>query len=172
MSAKIRRNGVPGAGRSPETDDDGAPRMATVADFDVPTAATGKRLPKNKKGVTEGRGHAGAVTSRSGTINLKTVAQACLDEGLDPAAEIARVLNTKVPARDRSGNVVMGEDGKPVMIDLIDPDTKVRTLTELLQYNQPKLKAIEMKVSGSLEMTSEEIDQRLSTLLAKAVTKK
>ena len=57
------------------------------------------------------------------------------------------------------------------MIDLIDPDTKVRTLTELLQYNQPKLKAIEMKISGSLEMSSEEIDARLTALLAKAVSK-
>ncbi len=153
--------------RQAEEDEDGAPLLATTAGFDLPAPA-GRRLPKNSRGVIEGRGHAGLVTSRQGTINLKTVAQACLDEGLDPAAEIARVLRTKVPARDRSGNVVMGDDGKPVMIDLIDPDTKVRTLTELLQYNQPKLKAVEMKISGTLEMTSEEIDARLTALLSKA----
>lgn len=151
-----------------EADDDGAPLLATSATFDMP-APTGRRLPKNRKGVVEGRGIVGQQSSRKGTINLKSVAQACIDEGLDPAAEIARVLRTKVPARDRSGSVIVGDDGKPVMIDLIDPDTKVRTLTELLQYNQPKLKAVEMKVSGTLEMSSEEIDARLSALLAKAV---
>jgi len=156
--------------RRPETDDDGAPLLATTASFDMP-APTGRRLPKNAKGVVEGRGIAGQQANRSGTINLKSVAQACIDEGLDPAAEIARVLRTQVPARDRSGAVIVGEDGKPVMIDLIDPDTKVRTLTELLQYNQPKLKAIEMKISGTLEMSSEEIDARLTALLAKAVSK-
>lgn len=156
--------------RRPETDEDGAPLLATPASFDLPMP-TGRRRPKNSDGVVVGRGTAGQVTSRKGTVNLKSVAQACIDEGLDPAAEIARVLRTRVPARDRSGAVIVGDDGKPVLVDLIDPDTKVRTLTELLQYNQPKLKAVEMKVSGTLEMSSEEIDARLSALLAKAVSK-
>jgi hypothetical protein len=153
--------------REAETDDDGAPLMATSSAFEVPSVPSGRRLAKNKAGVMEGRATAGQVTSRKGTINLKSVAQACMDEGLDPAAEIARVLRTKVPARNRAGEIMMGDDGKPVMVDLIDPDTKIRTLTELLQYNQPKLKAVEMTVKTDL--SEDEIDQRLTALLAKAV---
>jgi hypothetical protein len=55
-----------------------------------------------------------------------------------------------------------------VLVDLIDPDTKLRTLTQLLEYNQPKLKAVEMKISGTLDLTSEELDQRLTAMLSKA----
>jgi hypothetical protein len=42
-------------------------------------------------------------------------------------------------------------------------------LNELLQYTQPKLKSVEMKVSGALELTSEQLDSRLNMLLAKAM---
>jgi hypothetical protein len=165
MSGKIRKS-AKGISRSAETDDDGAPLLATSAAFDMPTRPV--RLSK-KRGVVEGRGTAGQVSSRSGTINLKSVAQACIDEGLDPAAEIAKALKAQRPATDRSGNVVVGDDGKPVMVPLVDADTKIRVLTELLQYNQPKLKAVEMKVSGTLEMTADEIDNRISELLVKAL---
>jgi hypothetical protein len=117
----------------------------------------------------EPREHAASVTSkRPGRINLKHVAEALLDEGLDPAAEIARVLTEKVPARDRQGMTVVDENGEPVMIDAVDPDTRLRVLNEMLQYIQPKLKAVEVKMSGNLELSSEQLDQRLQTLLAKA----
>jgi len=72
---------------------------------------------------------------------------------------------------DAKGAQVFDKDGRPVTVGLVDTDTKIRTLTELLQYNQPKLKAVEMKISGSLEMTGDELDQRLSALLSKAVSK-
>jgi hypothetical protein len=161
--AGLIRKGSKRVGRSAEEDDDGAPLMATSAAFDAPT----QPIRRARKNGGEGRGHAGLVTSKTGTINLKSVAQACMDAGLDPAVEIARVLAEKVPARSRSGEIMMGEDGKPIMVDLIDPDTKIRTLTELLQYNQPKLKAVEMTVKTDL--SEDEIDQRLTALLAKAV---
>lgn len=155
--------------QAPETDEDGAPLLSTAAAFEMPMPTGARSRKKSASGGVSGRGTAGQVTSRRGTINLKSVAQACIDEGLDPASEIARVLCAKVPALNRAGNVIMAADGKPLMVDMIDPETKVRTLTELLQYNQPKLKAVEMKVSGTLEMSSEEIDARLAALLAKAV---
>lgn len=113
--------------------------------------------------------HAGLVASKiPGKINLKAVAEACMDEGLDPAAEIARVLNELTPLT-KNGNAVIGEDGKPIMVPLVDPDTRLRTLNELLQYVQPKLKSVEVKMSGALELSNEQLDQRLAALIAKAV---
>lgn len=103
-----------------------------------------------------------------GRISLRAVADACVDAGLDPAAEIVRVLQTKKQATDRWGNPVFDEDGKPVEVDQIDSDTRLRTLNELLQYTQPKLKAVEVKMSGTLEIPSEQLDQRLAALIAKA----
>jgi hypothetical protein len=44
-------------------------------------------------------------------------------------------------------------------------------LNEMLQYTQPKLKSVEMKVSGQLELTNEQLDSRLTMLLSRAVSK-
>ena len=51
----------------------------------------------------------------------------------------------------------------------LDADVRVRMLSEILNYTQPKLKAVEVKMSGSLELTSEQLDQRLGALLQKAM---
>jgi hypothetical protein len=166
MASKMGRGTEIKALRTAETDDDGAPLLATSSAFDssVPVGQARKR--------NTGHGHAGRMTSKKkGGINLKTVAQACIDEGLDPAVEIARVLATKVPVLDRKGKQKLDENGKPMTVDLIDPDTKLRTLTQLLEYNQPKLKSIEHNVSGTVDLTAEQLDQRIAALLAKAVTK-
>ena len=104
-----------------------------------------------------------------GRISLRAVADACVDAGLDPAAEIVRVLQTKKQATDRWGNPLTDPDGNPIEVDQIDADTRLRTLNELLQYTQPKLKAVEVKMSGTLEIPSEQLDQRLQALIAKAV---
>ena len=63
---------------------------------------------------------------------------------------------------------MLDENGNPVEVDQIDSDTRLRTLNELLQYTQPKLKAVEVKMSGTLEIPSEQLDQRLAALIAKA----
>lgn len=105
----------------------------------------------------------------NGRINLRAVADACVDAGLDPAAEIVRVLQSQKPVLDRSGNPVLDADGEQVFVDEIDMDTRLRTLNELLQYTQPKLKAVEVKMSGSLELPAEQLDARLQALIAKAV---
>jgi hypothetical protein len=68
----------------------------------------------------------------------------------------------------RGGNPVLTENGEAVMVDALDADTKLRTLNEMLQYTQPKLKAVELKVSGALDLTSEQLDVRLAALIAKA----
>lgn len=138
------------------------PRMATAADLEAAgpntTSTHARQISYSKKG--------GAVDLKH-RINLKAVAEACIDEGLDPAVEITRALNKQIPLI-KNGQQVFDDQGLPVMVHLVDPDTRLRTLNELLQYTQPKLKAVEVKMSGSLELTSEQLDQRLAMLLARA----
>lgn len=140
---------------------------------DVPKLATSQDLLGANPpltGTSHVRSKAGRAKSSQGpgTISLRTVAEACIAAGLDPAEAIAKALTTRVQARDRMGQLVYDDDGRPVLIDAVDPDTRLRTLQELLQYTQPKLKAVEVKMSGHLELSSEQLDQRLAALLAKA----
>lgn len=97
------------------------------------------------------------------------VSEALVEEGLDPAIEFARILR---------GRPLVDDDGKPVIDPVtgeqarryeLDADVRVRMLSEILNYTQPKLKAVEVKMSGSLELTSEQLDQRLGALLQKAM---
>ncbi len=134
--------------------------MATMDDLAFPT------------GAKTGRTHAKQITSqkkgRDMRINLKAVAEACIEEGLDPAVEIAKALKATIPMM-RNGMQVFDENGVAVMVPLLDVDTRMRTLNEFLQYTQPKLKSVEVKMSGSLDLTSEQLDNRLNMLLAKAM---
>jgi hypothetical protein len=135
------------------------PKLATLEDLDVPTAAkTGRRHAIQRSSKLPGR------------INLKAVADALADAGLDPTEEMIRILQKEVPVFTPTGKPLIDpKTKKQMMRPAVDDDTKLRTLNELLQYTQPKLKAMEMKVSGSLELTAEELDQRLALLLSKAV---
>lgn len=135
------------------------PRMATSADLE---AAGANLTSTHARQISSSTKHHGA-----NRINLKAVAEACIDEGLDPAVEITKALNKQIPLI-KNGQQVFDDKGLPVMVHLVDPDTRLRTLNELLQYTQPKLKAVEVKMSGSLELTSEQLDQRLAMLLARA----
>lgn len=151
----------------------GSRKTRLVEPGDVPKLATSQDLlganpPQTGRAHVKKASASGRISKGPGTINLKTVAEACIAAGLDPAEAIAKALTTQVQARDRMGSPVFDDKGKPVMVDAVDPDTRLRTLQELLQYTQPKLKAVEVKMSGSLELTSEQLDQRLSSLLAKA----
>jgi len=138
------------------------PQLATVQDLQgANEPVTGRRHAINRSLSSKG----GAARVR---INLKMVSEALIEEGLDPAVELVRILKAQVPLTTRGGAPVLDSKGKPVMVDAIDPDVKLRTLHEIIQYTQPKLKAVEMKVSGSLELTSEQLDQRLAALMAKA----
>lgn len=135
------------------------PRMATVDDLEAAGANTSSTHARQISSSTK---HQSAHR-----INLKAVAEACIDEGLDPAVEITKALNKQIPLI-KNGQQVFDDNGLPVMVHLVDSDTRLRTLNELLQYTQPKLKAVEVKMSGSLELSSEQLDQRLSALIAKA----
>lgn len=116
-----------------------------------------------------GRKHLNQRTARDvSRINLKAVAEALVDEGLDPATEIARVLRGRPVLDDEGNEVIDPVTGHPVMEHLIDPDVRLRTLNSLLEFTQPKLKAVEVKLNGNLELSSEQLDQRLGALIAKA----
>ena len=108
-------------------------------------------------------------SKKKGSINLVPVYEALIDEGLDPTVEMIRILKAKVIVTDRSGQPVLDQDGKHMMVDAVDNDTKLRVLNELLSYTQPKLKAVEMRVSGHLELSNDQLDQRLQALMAKAL---
>jgi hypothetical protein len=73
------------------------PKLATLDDLAIPTAAkTGRAYPASKSAITSRAPH---------RINLKAVIEACIDEGLDPAVEIAKALN-------RASKFLRGECGR------------------------------------------------------------
>ena len=83
-------------------------------------------------------------SKKEGKINLKAVADALALEGLDPTVELIKII--------KSGN--------------LDPKTQASVLNELLQFTQPKLKAVEVK--SKVELNDDQIDARLAELLNKA----
>lgn len=102
-------------------------------------------------------------------FNLKSVTDALLAAGMDPAVEIIRILQKEDLVIDRNGNIKMDPaTGKPIKAPAVDSDTRMRMMNELLMYTQPKLKAVEVKLSGSVELTNDQLDDRLKVLLAKA----
>jgi hypothetical protein len=131
------------------------PRLASAADLQAGGPAPGT-YPSRASGANK---------FRNPGLNLRAVADACIAEGLDPATEIVRALARVMP-RVVDGHVVLGADGRPEMVPVLDPETRLRTLTELLQYVQPKLKAVEVVLKD--ELPPEQLDRRLSLLLAKA----
>lgn len=150
---------IQGVGRRSTADPElrgDVPKLATVQD----------RMGANPP--LSGRSNAGRVTSKDKSkVNLKAVAEALIDEGLDPAVEIARVLKGR-PVLDANGKPVKDPvTGEPMVEHLVEPDVRLRTLNSLLEFVQPKLKAVEVKMSGTLELTNEQLDQRLAMLLSK-----
>ena len=139
------------------------PKLATLDDLEVPTVAKpGRAHASNRSSSTKKGGEL--------KINLKAVAEALVDEGYDPAVEIISILKKQIPICDVNGVPKVDPKTKlPMMRDALDPDTKLRMLNEMLQYTQPKLKAVEVKLSGHLELTNEQLDSRLGMLFAKAL---
>ena len=83
-------------------------------------------------------------SKKEGRINLRAVAEVLTEEGLDPASELIRII--------RSGT--------------LDAKTQASVLNELLQYTQPKLKAVEVK--NKVELNDDQVDARLKELMRKA----
>ena len=134
--------------------------MATVADLEAAGADTSSTHARQVSASTK--------HNSPHRINLRAVSDALIEEGLDPAAEFARVLKGRPLLDDNGRPVIDPQTGEPARVYDIDADVRVRMLSEILQYTQPKLKAVEVKMSGSLELSSEQLDQRLAALIAKA----
>ena len=135
------------------------PRLASSEDLKAAGPKTGNTYPVRKS----------SGVRHPLKINLLAVSEALVEEGLDPAVEFARILKGR-PLVDENGEAVIDPNtGQQLRRYDIDPDIRVRMLSEILNYTQPKLKAVEVKMSGSLELTSEQLDQRLGALLQKAM---
>ena len=87
------------------------------------------------------------TTHRGVGISLKKVADALIEAGMDLPTEIIRTLQTS---------------------EVIDEDTKLRVKMELLQYVQPKLKAIEVTGAngGPVEVSSLSREERMARIAA------
>ena len=132
------------------------PRLASAEDLEAAGPRTGVQHPAQRS------------SHKPLGINLRAVSEALVEEGLDPAVEFARILRGR-PATDPAGNPLIDPaTGDQARVYEIDTDVRVRMLSEILQYTQPKLKAVEVKMSGALELSSEQLETRLQALLAKA----
>lgn len=101
-------------------------------------------------------------------INLRAVSEVLADYGMDPAAEMVRILTAEIPVTDTSGEPVLDENGEPLMTPALDADTRLRFMNELLQYTQPKLKSVDVKVDHTADLTDEQLERRIALLLARA----
>ncbi len=100
------------------------------------------------------------------TITLKDIARAFEEAGLDPAVELVRSIKAMRPSII-NGQPEIDANGEPVLVPVLPAETRAKLLLELISFLQPKLKAVEVKVSGELDMSSEQLDNRLKALLGK-----
>ena len=128
------------------------PTLATVegADFSAPQL-NGKRKSRSNQ-----------------RINLRAVSEVLADYGMDPAAEMVRILTAEEPVLDTDGAPILDENGEPMTRPTLDADTRLRFMNELLQYTQPKLKSVDVKIDHTADLTDEQLDKRIGMLLAKA----
>lgn len=99
--------------------------------------------------------------NRKAPLSLRKVADVLGSYGLDPTVELAEILQPVM--------TVDPDTGIEVETHRLDAKERASLLIELLQYAHPKLKAVEMKVEGTIAgMTQEQIDARLQQLLVKA----
>lgn len=101
-------------------------------------------------------------------FNLRGVAEVLAEAGLDPTAELVRVLKETRVVTDRNGNAIIDKDtGEPVREPIIDHTLRVKVLMEMQQFVSPKLKAVEVTVKEP-ELTEAQIEARIAALQAKA----
>lgn len=101
-------------------------------------------------------------------INLRAVSEVLADYGMDPAAEMVRILTATIPVTDSDGSPVLDENGEPLTTPALDADTRLRFMNELLQYTQPKLKSVDVKIDHTADLTDDQLERRITMLLAKA----
>lgn len=87
------------------------------------------------------------------------------EHGLDPTAELARILQP-VALLNPDGSQVLDSEGRPVLKHRLDDRTRAQMFLALHDFVAPRLKAIDVKVDTSADLTDEQLQQRIDTLLA------
>ena len=104
-------------------------------------------------------------------FTIRGVRDVLTEHGLDPAAEIAKILQAEVPVLKRDGTPALDEAGKPLMRAAIDPETKLKALLSLQDFVSPRLKAVEV-TDARPKLTEEQLDARIAAQLDKAKARK
>ena len=146
----------------------GSRNADAIAPGDEPRLITGADFGAHSVVPQSGRADIRSFHNKPGRINLKAVAEALMEAGLDPAVEMARILKEKRPVMFR-GEHVKNDKGEPLYTSVVDEETQLRTLNELLQYTQPKLKSVEIKGNLTMDLPQDQVDARLTSLLNKAM---
>jgi len=156
LAAHPGRNTVAGHQRCSvldDDDDDGMPAMAAPI---TSQAASGQSAIKAARSTSGGAG-----------FKLRAVREVLEAHGLDPVAEIARILNERVPVLGAKGAPLLDDNGEVVMRPAIDAELRMRTLASLVEYTTPKLKAIEHRHDGPPK-TVEQINTEIAMLLSRS----
>ena len=82
---------------------------------------------------------------REAFLNLRTIAEVCESEGFNPAETLVKILMDETQ---------------------LDPKTRASLAASMIEYIQPKKKAIEH--TGNREMTEEELNARIGAILSRA----
>lgn len=115
-------------------------------------------------------GHRTSANRSNSGFNLRGVCEVLEEFGLDPVAELARVLKEQKPVLDHEGQQRKNADGTDMTQHALAIDLRTRVLTELTNFVHPKLKAVEMTIKKP-ELTEEQVEARLVELLSRAAKK-
>jgi hypothetical protein len=99
-------------------------------------------------------------------LRVGRVREVLEEYGLDPTAELAKVLLKRKPLFDRkTGQPLLDEHGVQLTEPVLDEKTATGVLIDLQQYVAPKLKAVEVIQKDDLPESVEEVDSRINRLI-------
>lgn len=115
------------------------------------------------------KGHGGTKGNRS--FKLGAVRDVLAAHGLDPTVEIARILAERRPVLYRKGELagqpMVDEDTGEVITEyVLDEETRLKTMTALIEYTAPKLKSIEHRIEDA-PMTLDQLNTKIALLLSR-----
>jgi hypothetical protein len=139
---------------------------AKASDGDLPARQTEVQGARGELQWTEAiaptsqAGHQASLKKRH-RFNMRKVAEVLESYGMNPAEVIAEVLQPLT--------VIDPDTGVEMVEHRLAPGERAQVALELLQYMQPKLKSVEMKVEGTLgTLTEDQLNAKLMALLGKA----
>lgn len=113
-------------------------------------------------------GESGASRRAKGKINIRSVREVLEEAGLDPTVELVAIIQATVPETDAKGNVIVDAlTGETIEKHVLPQAMRASLTADLIQYVQPKLKAVEMKVEDKTPPTDEQLDARIKHLMRK-----